>query len=227
MTEPTKQRVSRKRRTTTHAPAETDRNLRAQGVRTRNTIIHVARKLLLEGGSLEFTLREVALRAEISISNLQYYFPTRLAVLRAVVEPVIEAYLDDLRSALSSGASPSETLHALAERALRDSKSAEKSALWWHFVSLAAIDPECSRLLDEWYETVTRGVAQLIRAAYPDCGAAESLHRATLLIAMADGLSFQLGAGRRKRDYMRGLDAKFFAVADCVFRGESPRALKG
>lgn len=195
-------------------------------MRTRGTIIQVARKLLLEGGSLEFTLREVALRAEISISNLQYYFPTRLAVLRAVVEPVVEAYLDDLKRALDSGASPGETLYALAERGLRDAKNAEKSALWWHFVSLAAIDPECSRLLDEWYETVTRGIAQLIRAADPDCGATESLHRATLLSAMADGLSFQLGAGRRKRDYVRGLDAKFFEAADCILRGAFPGGRK-
>src|SRR5215510_1188816 len=55
--------------------------LRAQGLRTRNAIVRVARKLLLEGGSLEFSLRAVAQRAGVSISNLQYYFPTRLAVV--------------------------------------------------------------------------------------------------------------------------------------------------
>jgi len=220
MTEPSKQRVSRKRSATTETPVETERNLRAQGMRTRNAIIDAAKKLLLEGGSLEFTLREVAVRAEISISNLQYYFPTRLAVLRAVVEPVVNAYLGDLKRAVTSGTPPRNTLTIIAERAIRDAKNAERTALWWHFVSLAAIDPECSRLLDDWYETVTRDLAQLIRAAHPECGPAESLHRATLLVAMADGLSFQLGAGRRKRDYTRGLDAQFLATADAIVRGE-------
>ncbi|HZW20289.1 TetR/AcrR family transcriptional regulator [Noviherbaspirillum sp.] len=219
MTEPSKQRVSRKRSATTETPVETERNLRAQGMRTRNAIIDAAKKLLLEGGSLEFTLREVAVRAEISISNLQYYFPTRLAVLRAVVEPVVNAYLGDLKRAVTSGTPPRNTLNIIAERAMRDAKNAERTALWWHFVSLAAIDPECSRLLDDWYETVTRDLAQLIRAAHPDCGPAESLHRATLLVAMADGLSFQLGAGRRKRDYTRGLEAQFLATADAIVRG--------
>jgi AcrR family transcriptional regulator len=220
MTEPTEKRTGRKPRAASEAPAETERNLRAQGLRTRNAIINVARKLLLEGGSLEFTLREVALRAEISISNLQYYFPTRLAVLRAVVEPVVEAYLHDLRRAVDSNASPRETLSALVERALRDAKNVESSALWCHFLSLAAIDPECSRLLDEWYETLTSEIAQLIRAANPDCRPDDSLQRATLLIALADGMGVQLGTGRRKRDYTRGLDAKFVAAAECILRGD-------
>ena len=225
MTEPTDQPNGKKRRAAADAPADAERNLRAQGLRTRNAIIEVAKGLLLEGGSLEFTLREVAQRAGISISNLQYYFPTRLAVLRAVVEPVIDAYLGELRRALDVGGSPRAMIDALIDRALEDAKNAERTALWWHFVSLAAIDAECSQLLDDWYEEVTPGIAKFIRAVDPDCKPADSLHRATLLIAMADGLSFQLGAGRRKRSYTRGLDAKFRAAVDCILFGGAPRAV--
>jgi AcrR family transcriptional regulator len=223
MKEPTDQPNGKKRRAAAEAPADSERSLRAQGLRTRNAIIEVAKALLLEGGSLEFTLREVAQRAGISISNLQYYFPTRLAVLRAVVEPVVEAYLGELRRALDVEGSPRAMIDALIDRALEDAKNAERTALWWHFVSLAAIDAECSQLLDDWYEEVTPGIAKFIRAVDPDCKPADSLHRATLLIAMADGLSFQLGAGRRKRSYTRGLDAKFRAAADCILFGGAPR----
>jgi AcrR family transcriptional regulator len=223
MTEPTDQPNGKKRRPAAEAPAESERSLRAQGLRTRNAIIEVAKGLLLEGGSLEFTLREVAQRAGISISNLQYYFPTRLAVLRAVVEPVVDAYLDELRSALDAKGSPRAMIDALIDRALEDAKNAERTALWWHFVSLAAIDPECSQLLDEWYEEVTPGIAKFIRGVDPECKPADSMHRATLLIAMADGLSFQLGAGRRKRSYTRGLDAKFRAAVDLILFGGAPR----
>lgn len=231
-TEVTDQPVVRKPRaaskTAKEAPAEPVRgNLRAQGLRTRNQIVQVARALLLEAGSLDFTLREVAARAGISISNLQYYFPTRLSVLRAVVEPVVNSYLDDLRRAVASSRPPRETLAAMLGRGFRDAKNAERSALSWHFVSLAAIDPECSELLDEWYETVTRQAAQLIRSAYPHVSAADSLHMATLLIALSDGLSYQLGAGRRKRDYTRGLEAKFLAVAEAILCAGAPPGGKG
>jgi AcrR family transcriptional regulator len=193
--------------------------LRAQGLRTRAVIVDVARRLLLEGGSLEFSLRAVAGRAGISVSNLQYYFPTRLAVLRAVVEPLIGTYLAELRKATGSKAPPHVTLAALAGQALVDAQDGECAALWWHFVSLAAIDPECSRLLDDWYGTLTREIAKLIRSAYPACSAPDSLHRAALLIALADGLNYQLAAGRRKRGYTRGLDAAYVDVAHCLLRG--------
>lgn len=194
-------------------------NLRAQGVRTRNAIVGVARELLLESGSFEFSLRAVALRAGVSISNLQYYFPTRQAVLRAVMEPVVDAYLEDLRRALDSKASPRATLDLVLQRALRDAKDPENAALWWYFASMAPTDPECARLLDEWYDTLARELAQLIRADNPEFKVADSLHAAMLLMAMSDGLSLQVGAGRRKRDYMRGIDAKFLAAADCILRG--------
>ncbi|GAB3627987.1 hypothetical protein GCM10027419_28380 [Pandoraea terrae] len=196
--------------------------MRAQGLRTRNAIVRVARKLLLEGGTLEFSQRAVALRAGISVSNLQYYFPTRLAVLRAVMEPVIDGYMDELKRALDSSASPRETLDALLERALRDAKDTKNTALWAHFVSFASIDPECSRLLDDWYDALTHGIATLVRAVNPECSEADSLHVATLLIAMADGLALQFGAGRRAQ----GLDARFLATANYLVQGKSQSVRK-
>lgn len=218
MKEPTEQRTERKRAPADAAP-EGERHLRAQGVRTRNAIIGVAKQLLLEGGSLEFTLREVALRAGISISNLQYYFPTRLSVLRAVMEPVVHAYLSKLRQALDADGPASVMIEALIQHGFNDAKNAERTALWWHFVSLAAIDPECSQLLDEWYEEVTSGIANFIRLADPECKPADSMHRATLIVAMVDGLGYQLGAGRRRRGYTRGLEAKFHAAVVCIMLG--------
>lgn len=221
MTVPTEQRSTRKRRTSSAASAGADPDsLRAQGLRTRNAIVRVARKALLEGGSLEFSLRAVALGAGISISNLQYYFPTRQAVLRAIIAPIIDAYLDDLKRALDRSVSPRESLDALLDKALADARNAKDAALWWHFVSLASTDPECARMFDEWYDTLTRGIAELVRAVNPEMKTAASLHAASLLVAMADGLALQLSAGRRKRDYPRGLDTAFRAAVNHLVLGE-------
>lgn len=213
MTVSTDERPARKRKAAKETSIEpVRRDLRAQGQRTRNGIIEAARKLLLEGGSLEFTLREVALRAGISISNLQYYFPTRLSVLRAVVEPVVEAYMADLSSAMAADAPPDETLSVLVARVLLDVKNVEGSSLWCHFASLAAVDPECSRLLDEWYETLTHEIGSLINRINPSLGLKECLQKATLLIAMADGIAFQVGGGRGRRSYLRDLDAQMHTL---------------
>lgn len=214
----TREKPARKKRSTVdHAAHDAvHHGVRAQGVRTRDAIIDVARIVLLEGGALEFSLREVAARVGISVSNLQYYFPTRIAVLRAVVGPVIDTCLGEIHDAVRSDLPPVELIAALARQSLRDIRNAEASALWWHFVSFALIDPECSRLLDDWYETLTREVAQLIRSAYPGYSPASCVHRATLLIAMIEGFNYQLGPGRRKRSYTRHFDAKFLAAVDSL-----------
>ncbi|QBY55421.1 TetR/AcrR family transcriptional regulator [Cupriavidus oxalaticus] len=216
------QRTTRKRRASSAAATGADPDsLRAQGLRTRNAIVRVARKLLLEGGSLDFSLRAVALGAGISISNLQYYFPTRQAVLRAIMAPIIDAYLEDLKRALDSRVSPRESLDALLEKTLSDARNVKDAALWWHFVSLSSTDPECARMYEEWYDTLTRGIAELVRSINPELKTADSLHVASLLIALADGLALQLGAGRRKRD-SRGLDAAYrAAVEQIIFKERS------
>ena len=110
---------------------------------------------------------------------------------------------------------------ALLDKALSDARNVKDSALWWHFVSLASTDPECARMFEEWYDTLTRGIAELVRAINPELKTADSLHAASLLIALADGLALQVGAGRRKRD-SRGLDAAYrTAVEQIIFKERS------
>lgn len=187
--------------------------LRAQGLRTRNAIIRAARKLLLESGPMAFSLRAVALRAGISVSNLQYYFPTRSAVLRAVMLPAIDTYFDALKRALQSNASPRATIDAILHQSVQDAKDSEYISLWWHFFSFASADPECAQMCNDWYDTLTSQVADLIHAANPARGAAESAHIAVLLISMLDGMTFHLGTVRSSRAYMRKFEAKLFEIA--------------
>ncbi|WP_198404825.1 TetR/AcrR family transcriptional regulator [Burkholderia ambifaria] len=216
MTVSNEQRSTRKRRTSTAtAAAGNPDGLRAQGLRTRNTIIRVARKLLLEGGPLEFSQRAVAAAAGISVSNLQYYFPTRIAVLRAVIEPVIDTYLEDMKRALGSDASPRDVFEEIIQRSISDAKDAKYNALFRHFLSFAATDPECFKLYDEWYATLTRDLAQLLRAVNPAFSASDSRHAATMLIALADGLAMQYGTGRQTP----ALDAYFTETSRAIAYG--------
>ncbi|HDR9482571.1 TPA: TetR/AcrR family transcriptional regulator [Burkholderia aenigmatica] len=214
---------TRKRRTSSAAPTTgtAPDGLRAQGVRTRNAIIRVARKLLLENGPMDFSLRAVAVKAGISVSNLQYYFPTRPAVLRAVMAPVIDAYVDALKHALESNTSPHAAIEAILSLGLQDAKDSKNIPLWWHFFSFASTDPECAQMRDDWYDTITSEFSKLIRAVNPEHGAAESAHIAILLISMVDGMTLHLGTTRSKRAYMRGFETMFLATARNLVWGKT------
>lgn len=217
MTVSMEKRIPKKRRASSTSAAGADpENLRTQGLRTRNTLIRVARKLLLDGGSLEFSLRAVAQGAGVSISNLQYYFPNRLALVRAVIEPVVETYMSGFKQAINSSTPPGEVLSDFLTQALHDDKRAKDTALWWHFVSIASTDPECSRLLDEWFDTLTDLVAQLVCAVNPQLDAEHRQQTAAVLVALAEGAGLLLGAGRNARADIRGLEAKFKYVAESL-----------
>ena len=93
------------------------------GVSAREQIVRAAADSLLENGYAGTSVRSIAARAGVAIGNLQYYFPTRPAVLRAVMEPLIAGYLDELKEALNGGAQARETLDALDARVVLRSKS--------------------------------------------------------------------------------------------------------
>jgi AcrR family transcriptional regulator len=175
------------------------RSLRAQGHRTRELIIHQAKALLLEEGSLDFTLRTVARRAQISISNLQYYFPTRTSLMRAIMETVVMRYTAEFVQFPNDAPTARLTIHRLVDRALSDVRSAEVGAIWLHLASLAVTDPMSARLLDEFYANVARDVSRLLRTIKPALKGKQSKMLALLMMAFVDGLVFQMGAGHRPK----------------------------
>lgn len=189
--------------------------LRAQGIRTRGMIVTAATKLLLAGGGLGFTLRGVAREAKISVSNLQYYFPDRDALLRSVMAPIINGYLAELERAVNPNVPAREALESLLDRQMEVLRDPKATSLWAQFAALASIDPECGRLFDEWYDACVRGIAQLVNRINPDFGPSGSVQFAMLLIAMADGLSYVM---RGKRSYTRNLEQSFRATVDFLLR---------
>ncbi|OXI33536.1 TetR/AcrR family transcriptional regulator [Burkholderia aenigmatica] len=220
---PAELRDSRKRRKSNGAPSRAaSGRMRAQGLHTRNMILRVARSMLLESGPVNFSQRAVALRAGISVSNLQYYFPTKLAILRAVAEPEVDSYLRALKRMLDSSIRPREIRDAIVKRSLHDAKNAEYAALLRHFFSFASTDPECAKLLSDWYNTLTLEFAKLIHAVNPEFGTADSVHVATLLIALADGLTLQLVEGRHRQVDLPGLEARYIATVNCILLGSNP-----
>lgn len=69
-------------------------------------ILDHALDLLNEAGDAGLTMRRLAERAQMRLSNVQYYFKSRDAVLKAMVEIYFRQCADEIR-ALSEKASPS------------------------------------------------------------------------------------------------------------------------
>jgi AcrR family transcriptional regulator len=205
------------------ASSASGRRLRAQGQRTRELIIQEAKKVLLEGGSLQFALRTVARRARISISNLQYYFPTRESLLRAIVEPIVSRYHKKSVGGFADEAAAKATLIALIDATLADVRDPEVSAIWLHFASLSMTDPESARVLDAAHIAFARDIGRLIRTINPALSHGESRDLARILIAMVDGFVFQIGAGHKLHRSAAGLNKQLHQMAMLLITQGSSR----
>lgn len=158
------------------------------------TILDVAAALLVEKGYSGLSFRSVASRAGIGIGNLQHYFPTRAALIRALLERTFEASVATLASQPAGGPETDigqAILHVLEEQTRR-----EPCVLFWELWALAAHDPEASAVMTGFYDRYVAHIVGLIRAARPEVKA-ESAQAAGLMIAsLLEGASLFRGHGR-------------------------------
>ena len=63
-----------------------------QGKATAQRVIDAARELLMTKGHAQFSVRNVAAQAELHLANVQYYFPTRDDLVRAIVKDIDARY---------------------------------------------------------------------------------------------------------------------------------------
>jgi len=80
--------------------------LPAPGLSARETIIWAAAESLLENGYAGTSVRSIASRAGVAIGNLQYYFPTKSALLIEAWRHLAERSVHELRASLNNMTDP-------------------------------------------------------------------------------------------------------------------------
>lgn len=93
---------------------------------TRKRIIEAARRVLVREGSNGFSLRKVAAEAGLSLSNVQYYYPTRVALLEGILAGFIEENQDYLSGHLVAPGGSRETLTVFIREILVDESRNEE-----------------------------------------------------------------------------------------------------
>lgn len=122
---------------------------------TRKRIIEAARQVLVREGSNSFSLRKVASEAGLSLSNVQYYYPTRLALLEGILAGFIEEYQDYLSGHLVAPGGSKETLTAFIQEILVDESRNEEIRFFRSLFTFADQDSLAGQL-DAFYSEVYR-----------------------------------------------------------------------
>ena len=185
----------------------------------RLQLIEVARAVLVEDGLDGFVVRRIADRADVRLGNLQYYFPTRLDLLAAVVRHELATDLDGIDDTIDveGGDHVAELrsfLSSLADRWQRGATDVYLAA-----GLLALHDDAIAAVIDEVWLAFYDVIAERVRRIDPTVSADEACARAMVITALFDGASLQRidAAGvDRGRFVARAIDQ-----ALAIARGES------
>jgi AcrR family transcriptional regulator len=187
-----------------------------KGQERRQQILDASKLLLVKGGLEKLALREVADQLGITHGNLQYYFPTKHALLVGIFDQELGKYTEGLVQAVASTSSRRGRLAAIIDSALTNLKAPE-TALWRMLASMADHSAEMQGILRNANHRYQQVVASELKQIAPQLSAQRRQHIAQFIHAIVDGLSIQFAYEDPDSANMRALESEIkVAIADMV-----------
>ncbi|MEM6889630.1 MAG: TetR/AcrR family transcriptional regulator [Pseudomonadota bacterium] len=158
-------------------------------------IVRHALELLVEAGDAGLTMRQLAARADMRLSNVQYYFKSREDILKAMVSVYFQQCIDDVTSLTRAeqNISQRERLHYILREGLKHGQ--QISDLCRTFRELWAIssrNPEVHECLVAYYRSFG---SKLIGFAVGDTVSRSTHDRlVTLIVPYIEGYSITASA---------------------------------
>lgn len=161
-----------------------------KGRKSVDEILDAATALLAEEGYAQLSTRKVAARAGMRPGNLQYYFPAKRDMVRALLDRHLERSLERLAGRIEAGEpSPEGRLRQVIEGILADQASALDCTLFREIWALAAHDPEVAAAMSDFYGEYRAHLAATLRSVNPRLRSGDAQRLATAVVAMLEGLS--------------------------------------
>lgn len=169
----------------------------SKGRQRSGAILHAAERILVRHGYHDFTMRAVAAAAQVSVGNLQYYYPTKNALIKALLQRIALDYtrrLDGPR--LHATPEASEQLRLFLADVLGDLNRERTTRLFPEIWALANHSRFAAKLTEEMYEVIRPVLARIIRAINPRLPAARVRLLSQFIIASLEGHTIFIGHGK-------------------------------
>jgi AcrR family transcriptional regulator len=170
-------------------------------------ILHAARAVLVEDGYAALTTRKVAERVGVRQSNVQYYFPAKVDLVRALFEDSMARTARVVAERFAAGrASPEARLLGGIEHFLETHHSREEQRFLRELWALAAHDPEVAQVMNQFYRRWVDLTARNLVLINPALDRGRAQRRALLIVSLVDGLSLFRGVTELDHPSVRGIE---------------------
>lgn len=169
-------------------------------------ILDAAMDVLINKGYKKLTLRRIALQAGIKVGNLTYYYRTKEALLKDLLENVLSDYLDEMaRIVAASSDLPEDRFVAIIEYLIEDLNTHRTSRFFPELWALANHDDYTEKLMENMYEAERRVLAELIHAINPNLDQKQTGNLALFVSCSIEGMTMFVGAGKKQESALQSM----------------------
>ncbi len=169
-------------------------------------ILDAAAEVLISQGYKKLTLRQIALQAGITVGNLTYYYRSKEALLKDLLEKILSTYLDEMdRIVEASGDSPADRFVAVVEYLIEDLHTQRTTKFFPELWALANHDAYAAELMEKMYADERQALFDLIHAINPELDELQTNHLALFVSASIEGMTMFVGAGKKQEGALQSM----------------------
>jgi AcrR family transcriptional regulator len=160
-------------------------------------ILEAAAEVLITRGYKKMTMRKIALQTGITVGNLNYYYSTKDALLKDLLENVLSGYLGEIdRIIEASDDQPVGRFVAVIEYLIEDLNTRQTTRFFPELWALANHDDHVAELMEEMYIAERDAIEKLIQAVNPELGSQRSGELALFISCTIEGMTMFVGEGK-------------------------------
>lgn len=180
-----------------------------KGLRRAREILAVARTILAREGNAGLSMRAVATQIGVSLSTVQHYYPSRDALLEALLLDMLQTYQESVDGIAAAQAAKGrlEQFEHVVDHLLDDVSDLENSSVMRELWALAPRNAFAAEIVDRFLRRGRKTLRDLIQGLAPDLPSAECELRGALVLAQLQGLTLFLASTTPTAAVLRNLKA--------------------
>ena len=168
-----------------------------KGQKTAIKILDAAEDLLIDEGYQSLSIRRIASRCGITPGNLQYYFPSKNILLEALLNKIIQGYLEEFeRLRQDAGIDPVMQLKAVLTHVITDLNNKRTTHFFPEVWALSNHESSITNSLDEMYGEYREVIKEIVIKINPLISEERATDLALFITASLEGHTIFIGHGK-------------------------------
>ncbi len=188
-------------------PNDDTRALTERGRHTVGRILTSAIEIFIMDGHGGLSMRKVAAKAGLSLSNLQHYFPSPEDLVAAILNTALSEYArsyDDLRA--DTTLTPKARLEKLVRLLIEDIKQPKTQSLFVNLLALAQSEEFARTAIEDAYKFQRQMIGEFVAVIAPTMPPAVLARRSALITAQIEGLVAFIPQRNRFPSDLKGIE---------------------